>query len=359
MKAGPFTQAGGVAVLLALTGTGAAWSALGGRIFSPGDLSGATGELRGGVESHAALDDRCASCHAPPWSAETLDGRCLSCHTEVEAERIDPAALHGGFGRDGACTACHTEHAGREADLTRFDPASVDHGRFGFALTAHRTTADGDRFACGDCHAPDTWTFPDADCRECHARVDSVFTGSHVEDWGDGCRTCHDGVDRFSGFDHDRTGLPLTGGHGESSCIDCHLGVRSPEDFASAAGDCVDCHAAEDVHRGEFGTDCASCHSSGTWEDARFEHEFPLSHGRRGPSECLTCHADAPESYDTYTCYGCHEHSPARIRAEHRGERVQDIDDCVRCHATGREHEREGGEGREGRRGRGRDRGVP
>ena len=28
-------------------GTGAAWSALGGRIFSPGDLSGATGEVRG------------------------------------------------------------------------------------------------------------------------------------------------------------------------------------------------------------------------------------------------------------------------------------------------------------------------
>ena len=84
-----------------------------------------------------------------------------------------------------------------------------------------------------------------------------------------------------------------------------------------------------------------------------FDHEFPLDHGSRGrASECSVCHQDAPRSYRTYTCYGCHEHSPARVAAEHREEGVRNLDDCVRCHATGREHEGRGERG-ERRRGEG------
>jgi hypothetical protein len=115
--------------------------------------------------------------------------------------------------------------------------------------------------------------------------------------------------------------------------------------------ECIGCHRADDEHRGEFGSDCGECHSVETWEGARFDHEFPLDHGEEGTIPCRTCHEDRT-NYKSYTCYGCHEHSPARIRAKHDEEGItgRELEDCVRCHPTGREHEGEGRGGeREGR----------
>ena len=31
-------------------------------------------------------------------------------------------------------------------------------------------------------------------------------------------------------------------------------------------------------------------------------------------------------------CYGCHEHTPANIRAEHEEEGIRDFENCVECH---------------------------
>jgi hypothetical protein len=56
--------------------------------------------------------------------------------------------------------------------------------------------------------------------------------------------------------------------------------------------------------------------------------------------------------YKKYTCYGCHEHTPAKIRAEHEEEGIRDFRDCVRCHRSAQEEPRERGRegGREGGR---------
>jgi len=53
-----------------------------------------------------------------------------------------------------------------------------------------------------------------------------------------------------------------------------------------------------------------------------------------------------------YTCYGCHEHTPAKIRAEHEEEGIRDFSDCVQCHRSAQEEPRERGRegGREGGR---------
>ena len=48
----------------------------------------------------------------------------------------------------------------------------------------------------------------------------------------------------------------------------------------------------------------------------------------RGP--CETCHKN--NDYSRYTCYGCHEHSQAKIRAEHVEEGIRDFENCVECH---------------------------
>ena len=65
-----------------------------------------------------------------------------------------------------------------------------------------------------------------------------------------------------------------------------------------------------------------------------FDHKvFPLDHGseERKPT-CETCH---PDGTDTYTCYGCHEHTTGNVVGEHEGKSLAELQDCVRCHEGG------------------------
>jgi hypothetical protein len=45
--------------------------------------------------------------------------------------------------------------------------------------------------------------------------------------------------------------------------------------------------------------------------------------------------------YASYTCYGCHEHSRSKIRAEHIEEGIRNYENCVECHRSGDEDEAE------------------
>lgn len=262
-----FTRWNVLAAAAALALTLAAWLLFGGRIFSPGELRASEGDVAlGGIRSHAGLAGECGACHTPPWSAATMEDRCLECHADIQAELADSTTLHGALEDASGCLGCHTEHRGARADITRFDPSSLDHSAFGF---------------------------------------------------------------------------PLTGAHERAECAACHGPAERLADFAGVPSTCIGCHRDDDVHRGEFGADCASCHSDVAWEDVRFEHTFPLAHGSRRPVACDVCHQDAPATYRTYTCYGCHEHTPREVRAEHLEEGIRDFQDCARCHPTGREEEGE------------------
>ena len=208
---------------------------------------------------------------------------------------------------------------------------------------ANRNTAGGRSFSCGDCHAAGSFRFEDARCGTCHQSYQPEFVDRHVRTWGRDCRACHDGSDRFSPirFSHDSTSFRLTGRHARTACGDCHTDTRSLAPFQSAPTDCAGCHRADDTHRGDFGSDCSACHGTDSWENARFDHSFPLDHGDHGRIACRTCH-EQPRTWRSYTCYGCHEHTPERIRQKHAEEGVgRNLADCVRCHATGREEEGE------------------
>jgi hypothetical protein len=50
----------------------------------------------------------------------------------------------------------------------------------------------------------------------------------------------------------------------------------------------------------------------------------------------VTCH---PNALTAYTCYGCHEHDPQKIRAKHLKKGISDFANCIACHPTGQEHE--------------------
>ena len=67
--------------------------------------------------------------------------------------------------------------------------------------------------------------------------------------------------------------------------------------------------------------------------------------------ECATCHKG--NDYSRYTCYGCHEHTLAKVRAEHQEEGIADFANCVECHRDPAvEPEKQRGGGGRDRRGR-------
>ena len=146
----------------------------------------------------------------------------------------------------------------------------------------------------------------------------------------------------------------------ETDCMACHTDHTGPaltrrvaKPFSHALlrfdvqGQCATCHKppANAFHRG-LTTGCAQCHSSTAWKPARFDHAryFVLAGDHNAP--CATCHTTP--NYRQYSCYGCHEHKEAPLRAKHAEEGIANITNCVACHRSADGEGREGGR-REGR----------
>ncbi len=257
----------------------------------------------------------CSGCHAGAVSLAELrqaPHECSACHLEDDAHA-------GNFGQD--CGTCHTPDG--------WEGAAFDHSLAAFPLTGAHATA-----ACEDCHQGGVFQGTPQDCFSCHAADDA-----HDGRFGQDCAACHT-PDGWEGavFDHTLAAFQLTGAHATVACEDCHQGGV----FQGIPQDCAACHAEPDYHAGQFGIDCAACHDTAAWMPALFDrpHTFPFDHGENGRSECRVCH---PDSVASYTCYTCHEHSPADIEQEHREEGISNFSDCTRCHPTGQEEE--GGDG--------------
>ena len=213
---------------------------------------------------------------------------------------------------------------------------------------------------CGACHvAPWSTTTMTAQCRTCHTDIHAEERDSSSLHAAFAARTsclaCHDehrgGATTRASLDglasqHNRFGFPLDGAHATVTCAECHTSTTGRLSFAKTPTTCVGCHQPDDKHNGTLGNDCAACHTTVSWEGAQIQHDmFPLDHGSRRPVACKTCHTD-PANYKSYTCYGCHAHDPARVARQHRGEvRTANLDDCIQCHAGGREHGERGEHG--------------
>lgn len=217
----------------------------------------------------------------------------------------------------------------------------------------------------------------EADCFACH----TPFTGTDSRR----CITCHQPADigRLT-----TKGLPVskpltkTAFHQELASQDCvachsdHAGVRRFRQEgrfnhallkSAQREDCKSCHKAPDtrLHRDMTGQ-CSQCHKTDKWTPATFDHDKYFALDRDHNTRCITCHVG--NDYSRYTCYGCHEHTPSNIRAEHVEEGIRNFNDCVECHRSANEHdirfgggegrggEGRGGEGSEGHRRGGRER---
>lgn len=261
------------------------------QMLSPGAL----------VPAHAELATRCSACHVP-FRGATSD-RCITCHAvadigirstrgELLARRTGKA-VNAAFHQElieQKCTSCHTDH----------EPSAQ--GRF-----SHELLRPSVREKCETCHtapANDIHRDLKVSCHQCHT----------TEHWVP------------ASFDHaalDRAVL--------ERCESCH---RPPSD---------------DFHR-QITNTCVQCHSPQAWKPSTFDHQrFFVLDGDHNAT-CVTCHT-TPD-FKRYTCYGCHEHTPANIRSEHEEEGIRNFENCVECH---RSADDEGGG--DGERGRGRNRG--
>ncbi len=410
-RLGCLTPFGLFASLMTLLVIGGIYVLQGGTMFSPGALSAASGPMLAGVTSHAELGGRCTACHTPPWSVNRMTDRCLDCHTRVRSDLADPTTLHGALAsptENVDCRQCHTEHRGPDAILTTLDNQNFPHDVTGFSLLAHAEKPDRQPFECADCHNENLAGFRPEICANCHERLDAVYINRHTASFGQKCLACHDGVDIFSNFNHDLTPFALSGKHTQVLCQGCHEGSTSRQELQETATDCISCHMKDDPHHGQFGPNCAQCHTPQGWTPATFDHSlsiFPLTGAHQSvscagchinsvykgtPTQCAACHTDSnfhhglfgsdcaachntsgwltvnydrphsfpqshgdanscrdchPSTLGTWTCYTCH--NQAEISKEHTEEGIGDFNNCLRCHPNGLEGDDSGSDERE------------
>ena len=264
------------------------------------------------------LETPCASCHQGGKFSGT-PGDCVQCH-------LEPRIHLRLFSQD--CATCHNTGAWKPAF---YQERPFDHERLSsFSLVRHAVNYAGQQIACTACHQEDLSRTDLQTCIACHRKNDQKFMRDHLDQFGEGCLECHDGVDRLSNFNHN-TFFPLEGRHTEIKCQDCHV----DKVYKGTPGECVLCHAEPEIHAGFFGVQCEYCHSAIAWTPAKLaKHEFPLDHGSQTTLACETCH---PTVYAEYTCYGCHDHQPEGIREQHLELNIsdQELANCIECHPAG------------------------
>ncbi len=275
------------------------------------------------AQAHIKQEEDCAACHDRS-NARTQTSLCLDCHKEIAKD----IAAHGGYhGRmpnagSGECKACHTEHRGREADIVQLSRAQFDHHLTDFPLAGAHVGLD-----CAACHkAHEPWRKAPAICTDCHKK-DDVHRGQFTASCGD----CHSAATWTGGrFDHDKTDFKLTGAHAAVTCDACHVGGR----YEHTPKGCVDCHATDDVHRGERGPDCAKCHLTKEWKTAKYDHLKETGYallGVHADIDCIACHRSGNyKDKIPKDCFGCHRADDAH--AERLGPKCED------CHGNDRWH---------------------
>ncbi|MFN7955168.1 MAG: cytochrome c3 family protein [bacterium] len=229
------------------------------------------------VEHDPAWGDpeSCVGCHADPHRGQ-FDATCAECHSTSAWQPIRFRHENTAFPLVGAhravdCASCHASRDYRDTPTACV--ACHERDFAGAARFDHRATASID---CQDCHGETAWlparvrhdSFPLSGghaaptCEDCHKTkpfgpIDASCVSCHLADFTRAprhvalglppslCDQCH----RITTFARHEASLPI-------DCFTCHrndyLGTRDPN------------HVAEGIS-----TDCAECHSTVTWDDAR------------------------------------------------------------------------------------------
>ena len=188
----------------------------------------------------------------------------------------------------------------------------------------------------------------ETDCFACHA----PFSGAATER----CTTCHKPAEigKLTSLGQPilkpLTSTPFHQKLLRQDCLACHSDHAGVKRFrvqgrfnhallqADARKECQSCHKSpEDALHRQITGNCGQCHGQEKWVPATFDHDRHFVLDGDHNVKCATCHER--NDYASYTCYGCHEHTPENIRREHIEEGIRDFKDCAECHRSADEHD--------------------
>ena len=257
------------------------------------------------IGAHATLD--CDSCHksAAVGQFQGLSTMCFSCHQKDFVNTKTTGLDHVKLNLPTGCEQCHT--------MDNWMGAKFDHLQFtGFALTGAHATLD-----CAACHMGGKFAGTPAACVGCHlADFNKTSNPPHPQaGFPTTCQTCHNtSTWNATTFNHNTfTKFPLTGGHVNVACTQCHINNQ----FVGTPTDCASCHmkdfngATNPNHvQSGFPTTCQQCHTTSSWLTATFDHNstgFPLT-GAHATVQCAQCHANGNYSLTSANtaCVSCH-----------------------------------------------------
>lgn len=150
---------------------------------------------------------------------------------------------------------------------------------------------------CTACHTPVKGVEAN-NCIACHSNNEALLgvqTTSFHADIGS-CRSCH--VEHLK---NDRR--PIAMNHNVLAEIGRQrFGIVEPEWTENSYSlskpltieallNCANCHSNQDPHRGFFGTECAACHATTSWNISDFQHPTVKS------TDCAQCHQAPPSHY--------------------------------------------------------------
>jgi hypothetical protein len=274
------------------------------------------------IGSHKFAD--CFQCHrGKVFSAQT--GECFDCHKKDYNKVSDPNHMLDQFPTD--CELCH--------NMLTWEGAKVIHTFF--PLKGMHQTAD-----CVSCHKNGLYAGLPSECVDCHLDdYNRTADPNHKQaGYTTDCEKCH-GTNALSWqgaiFDHESF-WPIRGAHKGLDCIDCHA------QGYNISGKCVSCHLADynnakspDHRKAGFSTDCEICHlrDATSWNQASFDHRFPIFSGKHARLSCSDCHTTA--NYYEFSCINCHEHSKSEMDDEHKsiGGYAYNSQACYACHPAG------------------------
>lgn len=306
------------------------------------------------IQGHEKYETDCSNCHSDKGKSKQ-SSLCLKCHEDINADIAENKGFHGlSVDVDAReCFQCHSDHKGRD-----FKPVFLDRNHFNHENTNFTLIGEHKFTHCLECHEQGK-TFREApsECASCHEQ-----TNPHAQNVTKECDQCHAPTDwKVADFDHSSTQFPLKNKHADVACASCHINAT----FSEIKGDCVGCHELDDVHLGINGSDCKDCHTSESWGETTFSHDFDTDFKLKGQhakveceachtkpafevelsSECQTCHQKADIHLGAYgnNCSDCHSESRwQNAKFDHdttlfslKGEHAQI--DCEQCHQVWRE----------------------
>jgi len=264
-------------------------------------------------------DVSCKACH-PTLVFTDAKSDCASCHKDVH---------QGTVGRD--CDRCHNTNSWMVGNITEI------HRQSRFPLEGGHTGVD-----CNRCHQSGSRLRFDpmsTECVSCHLKDYNATTNpAHAAAlFSKDCKSCHDEIDwKHATFNHNTaTSFPLSGGHLNLTCNQCHT-----QGFIGTSTACVACHLKDynattnPAHAAaQFPTDCKMCHNEVDWKSSTFDHNtsttFPLRGGHIGLS-CNLCHSKGYVGTST-TCVSCHQKDyDASTNPSHVAAGFST--DCQTCH---------------------------